>query len=303
MDRTDWFFNYLPVTDEAIKQGLYVTSVGCQRTRPGEHFPPRQHPLAYHFHWEAGRTLPEFAIVLFTEGQGQFESAIAGEQTIYLDNIVIITPGQWHRYRPDPATGYVERWICFIGETPHDLLDCGLLDPVDTVMRVSQPEALVAQFDRMLDNVHNQPGINSIALTHHALALLGMTLTITDRQQDRVHTPSVRARTAASDPLVSQALDIIWTYCHGTLTVAKIVDQLATTRRTLERRFRASLGRSILDEINHCHLGRAKRLLSETGLILKRVAYLSGFSCPGRMRLAFLRYMNLTPTQCRHKTR
>ena len=58
---------------------------------------------------------------------------------------------------------------------------------------------------------------------------------------------------------------------------------------------------SILDEINVCRLSRAKRLLSETNLIMKRVAYLSGFSSADRMRLAFLKYANLSPSQYRRK--
>ena len=303
MSEDYWFFSYLPVRDELIRRGFYVTSVGRQHTSPGEHFPPREHPLVYHFQWEVGRTLPEFAVVLFTEGSGEYESKDTGKQTIDSNSVVLIAPGQWHRYRPDPETGYTEHWICFNGEIPHDLLDRGLLDPVNTVMRVEHPAELISQFGGLLDYVHEQPGTNSISLIHYAMALLGMVLVVTHRDQEPIQTITAPQEPQTSDSLLYDALELIWTYSHGPLTVGKIVAQLPTTRRTLERRFLSILGRSILDEINTCRLSRAKRLLSETNLILKRVAYLSGFSSPDRMRLVFLKYMNVTPTQYRQERR
>lgn len=301
MDKDDWFFYYLPVSDTVIRRGLYVTSAGRQRTKPHGRFPPEQHPLVYHFEWRGGRTLPEFALVLFTDGRGEFESEKAGEQSIQPDEVVLITPGQWHRYRPDPETGYTERWICFNGEIPHDLLDRGLLEPTDTIAGIQHPVALIAQFDTLLKHVRQWHSTNSITVTHHAMALLGTTLAMTHREQEKEQGIKTSDGTVASDPLVSGALDLIWTRSHGTLAVTDVVAKLPATRRTLERHFQAVLGHSILDEINACRLNRAKRLLSETNLIMKRVAYLSGFSCADRMRLAFLRYVNLTPSQYRRK--
>lgn len=40
MDKDDWFFYYLPVSDTVIRRGLYVTSAGRQRTKPHGRFPP-----------------------------------------------------------------------------------------------------------------------------------------------------------------------------------------------------------------------------------------------------------------------
>ena len=302
MDKNDWFFYYLPVSDEVIRRGLYLTSAGRQHTKPHGDFPPEQHPLVYHFKWTEGRRLPEFALVLFTEGRGEFESEKAGPQSIQPDEVVLITPGQWHRYRPDPETGYTERWICFSGEIPHDLLDRGLLEPTDMVVGIQHPAALIAQFDTLLKHVRQWHSSNPIATTHHTMALLGTALAMAHRDQEKEKGAPPPAKMVASDPLVSEALDLIWTRSHGTLEVIDIVAKLPASRRTLERRFEAVLGYSILDEINTCRLHRAKRLLSETNLIMKRVAYLSGFSCADRMRLTFLRYANLTPSEYRQKT-
>jgi len=104
MSKDEWSFCYLPISDEIMLRGFYVTSAGYQHTAPGEQFPPEQHPLVYHLYGDRGRTLPEFALVLFTEGQGEFESAKAGKQKIDANDLILITPGQWHRYRPEPET-------------------------------------------------------------------------------------------------------------------------------------------------------------------------------------------------------
>jgi AraC-like DNA-binding protein len=299
MSKDKCFFCYLPISDETILRGFYVTSAGCQHTAPGEQFPPKQHPLIYHFNWDRGRTLPEFALVLFTKGQGEFESTQAGKQTISPNALTLITPGQWHRYRPTPKTGFTERWICFNGEIPHDFLDRGLLGPVDTILPVRDPESFIARFNRLLKFVHEHHSINPVTVTHHAVALLGEALVATRQDQSVDQELRTSTRMARSDPLIAKALDLIWTQSHGPLAVKDIVSHLPTTRRTLERHFESVLGHSILDEINICRISRAKRLLSETNLTMKRVAFLSGFAGADRMRLAFLKYTNLNPTHYR----
>ena len=50
---------------------------------------------------------------------------------------------------------------------------------------------------------------------------------------------------AVDDPLVSRALNFIAAHSHEPMGVIDIANKAATTRRTLERRFRQSLDRTI----------------------------------------------------------
>jgi LacI family transcriptional regulator len=83
---------------------------------------------------------------------------------------------------------------------------------------------------------------------------------------------------AADDPLVTSALQFIRDHSGRAIDVPHVVRELRTSRRTLERRFAESTGRSVLAEITRCRLERAKRLLLETDMPIRLVAAQAGFN-------------------------
>ena len=85
--------------------------------------------------------------------------------------------------------------------------------------------------------------------------------------------------------------------------MAQIARELSVTRRTLERRFRAVTGGSVLADIAECRMNRARRLLHETDLPIKNVAYLAGFPSDEQMRVTFTQWMGLSPGKYREKAR
>ena len=58
------FHHYLPVDDSVMQWGLYLTGAGTETIPAGSDYPPEGHPGVYNFLWGAGRTLPEFQILL-----------------------------------------------------------------------------------------------------------------------------------------------------------------------------------------------------------------------------------------------
>jgi hypothetical protein len=68
------------------------------------------------FSWEGGRTLDSFTLVYITRGGGIFESRSGGKHPINEGDLFIVHPGEWHRYKPAPATGWDEYWVEFDGE-------------------------------------------------------------------------------------------------------------------------------------------------------------------------------------------
>jgi LacI family transcriptional regulator len=82
---------------------------------------------------------------------------------------------------------------------------------------------------------------------------------------------------AVDDAEVSAALQIIHQNIGRPLRVKDIADELAVSRRFLERRFKSLMGRTVLDEIQQVRLDHAKRLLLETAHSVSTVADMSGF--------------------------
>jgi len=104
---------------------------------------------------------------------------------------------------------------------------------------------------------------------------------------------------AVDDPSVAGALRAIWAGSGRPLKVASILQDIPTSRRTLERRFREVLGRTIHDEIRRAHVEQAKRLLVESRESLKVVATRAGFSDPQQFSRVFRSAVGLTPQRYR----
>ena len=295
------FHHYLPVNDDAMNWGAYLTSAGCTTMAPRQSYPPKGHPPAYHFDWRRGRVLPEFAMVFVSDGQGEFESEETGRKQFDEPTLLFLFPGVWHRYRPIADVGWRERWICFSGEIAHRLASLGLISPASAVLPVNDATTLVRQFDALLEQVDANPVQNSILLSLHGLGLIADALQCASLATGVNAAAPVGDEQGLEDPITRQAMEIIWTHSHRPISVSDIAKQLPVTRRTLDRRFTASTGRSVLDEINACRVSRAKRLLVETTLPIKTVSYLAGFSSVERMRVLFVEQEGASPSVYRQE--
>jgi AraC-like DNA-binding protein len=293
------FYHYLPVNDDAMRWGIYVTGAGRGHIPARGSYPPEGHPSLYQFDWKRGRTLPEFQLILITDGQGEFTSQATQGTPVEPNTLITLFPGVWHSYRPDPSTGWQERWISLNGETIHRLMDQGLIHPAKSVQPVKDVETLTRVFDGLLSRIHTDPQENSILLSLRAMNLMaeGLEQTLDEPLPSAAQASNLPRH--ASDTLIAQAMDLIWTHSHRPLSVDQVVAQLPATRRTLERRFATEHGHSILEEINTCRLSRARRLLRETDLPVKSVAPLAGFTSRERMRIAFQNHENCSPDQYR----
>ena len=104
---------------------------------------------------------------------------------------------------------------------------------------------------------------------------------------------------AIDDEDVAEALKIIHNNHGKDVSVDYIVEELAVSRRNLEKRFREALGRSILDEVQRARLDYSKRLLVETSYSIARVSRLAGFGSVGYFIQFFQRRVGKTPGKYR----
>jgi AraC-like DNA-binding protein len=298
---TSNLYHYLPVSDAAMSWGIYLTSIGRQMVSRGSRYPIEEHPDLYNFRWEQGRTLPEFQAVFIAQGQGVFESEPTGFIDISAGSVFFLFPGVWHRYRPLKETGWTQRWIGLNGTFMHHIISQSLVRPECPMHPAANSKRIAETYDVLLDRVHANPSQNSILLSFHVLGMLATVLDAAASTQCLDVFLPLTGLPESSDPVVSQALEFIWTRSHLAISVPQIAKQSGLTRRTLERRFQSALGHSILDEIVACRLNRAKRLLMETELPIKVVTYLSGFTSEERLRAVFLERIGVSPTQFRKR--
>jgi AraC-like DNA-binding protein len=296
------FFQYLPINQENIRWGLYLTGAGVCRVEPDSPYPPKGHPDVYDFNWAAGRVLPEYQILLIAEGRGLFESSPTGSVPLAPGNVLLLFPGLWHRYRPDPHTGWKEYWLSWNGENLYRLQRQGLLSPDRAVLAAQNPDHIRLAFERIFEHVRTHPAENSSVLSAYAMEVL--TLAVHNEQKAAVSRSEGKAvavcpEYALDDPVVFNALQLIWNHSYRDFRVEDIVRQLPMTRRTLERRFRRCQGHSIGAEITRCRIERAKHLLINTTLPIKHIALAVGYAGADRLAKAFQQATHQTPTQFR----
>jgi LacI family transcriptional regulator len=114
-----------------------------------------------------------------------------------------------------------------------------------------------------------------------------------------VHTRRSTDIAAVDDEDVAAAIQYIREAQGAYISVADVVDEVAVSRRDLEKRFRIMLGRTIHEEIQTARLNCAKRLLLETNYPLHYIAQISGFGSESYFVNCFRRRVGKTPGKFR----
>jgi LacI family transcriptional regulator len=108
---------------------------------------------------------------------------------------------------------------------------------------------------------------------------------------------------AVNDSDVSAALKYILRERGCGISVSDVANEIAISRRSLEKRFHKVVGRTVHDEIQRARLEHAKRLLLETQHPVARVATLSGFGTTDYFVRFFLQRVGMTPREFRGASR
>lgn len=280
------FRHALPVNDFLFNDSLYLTHAGWESIMPGEKYPQMDAPMFY-FEWEDGRILPEFCLAFVLKGSGELETT-KHHDTVKTGQAFFFRPGEWHRHRPSPKTGWDIMWIHFNGDAPllwlrEDAFHVTRNQPV-----IENTPLFQSQFTYLLECVHRSPSTNSANYSRQLIGLLSHFMS--DTSELEIHdTRGLR------DKDVEKAVEYIWNYSHDNLDVAAVALNAGMTRRTLDRRFKAATGRSVLEEIHMCRVSRAAKLLVETDIPAKHIIQRAGFSSEEQLRLAFQKSFGMSP--------
>lgn len=108
---------------------------------------------------------------------------------------------------------------------------------------------------------------------------------------------------AIADPQLVEALVFIRNHACEGITVEDVVEAVSLSRSSLERRMRKSLGRTPQKEVRRVQLNRAKKLLSDTDVLIDAIATQCGFERPEYLHVLFKRQFKMTPGEYRRLAR
>lgn len=212
---------------------------------------------------------------------------------------------------------WVDTWTLPIGLYVTEDLPCRYLIDVcqSKGLQVPQDVAIVGSHDDVVICTSSSPTLSSIdhgylEIGYRAAALLQQLMSGKNPPVDPVLVAPVelipRQSTDAfgvEDQIVRKALRYIAESSHQMIRVNDVARAVATTRRTLERRFKDTLNRTIADEIGRFRIERAKRYLVESEAALKVVALDAGFTDANHFYKTFVRVEGVSPTQFRQRHR
>jgi LacI family transcriptional regulator len=108
---------------------------------------------------------------------------------------------------------------------------------------------------------------------------------------------------AVDDPDVAAALAFIRSSANRPIGVPDILRVVPTYRERLQRAFRRTLGRTVMQEVHRIHVERAKHLLASTDWPTDRVAEHCGLENAVKLAVVFRKFAGQTPSAYRRQLR
>jgi AraC-like DNA-binding protein len=285
------FSRYLPLPREAEAWGLAVTGGGRLQSMPSAPYPPDGHPVDHAFSWDHGRVLGAWQLVAITAGGGWFESASQSLSAVSSGDLLLLFPGEWHRYRPDAETGWTELWLELQGPALARLQTEGVLSPDSPVQRFkgTSAEALLARLHTRLRE--NTSGFDP-ELAGWAWQLLA-----------QIVTARRRASPAESDiaRAVRRAETLLADRLENPPAMPALARELGVAYSYFRREFAKRTGLSPHAYLLRLRLEKARRLLGNGTAPLKDIAAQLGFSSPYHLSAAFKQAFGTAPAYWRRR--
>ena len=286
-------FRYYPVTPVQRKWGLYVTCVGHSTTPPSATFPSPEHPDEYYFTWKVGRILHEWQIIFVEKGHGVVE--FRGERRkVEAGSMIVLPPGCWHRYKPDPKTGWTTYWIGFGGELADRMIcTAGFASDGDVQSfknNVPIIQLLTATVTDLLANDNRSPFSAAASVPMLVAALL--------------EAPKGDLKTNdKSTSATLKAQMYITEHLSETIDFEALAQKVGLTYRSFRYLFAKESGLSPLQYQLERRLARAKNLLASSDMPVKDIAETLGFNSSWYFAHFFQKHIHSSPASYRKRYR
>lgn len=281
---------YLASLPGAKVWGLAVAAGGRQTSAPDTPYPPPHHPSDHMFRWETGRMLDACQIVFIATGRGRFDSRETGLVEVTAGTALVILPGVWHRYAPDPATGWTELWIELQGRTLDRLTRQGVLD----ARRAVVPLGRAFEVRRLMEAVHAR-------LTHEAATGLDPERAALGMQILAIVTAAPRAGVSARSlaPVIARAERRLAELVGRSSDMPALARELGVAYSYFRREFKRHTGLSPYQYLQQLRLEKARRLIGNASETLEVIADRLGFASAYHLSAAFKKQYGQAPTHWR----
>lgn len=287
--------NFLPVSEQEMSWGMYVTGAGFDDMRPGRAFVNEGRPELYRIEQGRKRILPEYVLIYILDGAGRYVSDAVGSVPVRRGAFFILFPGFGHQLIPDATVGWKDIWITGNGPYIHELTQQKIINPERPIVYI-RPEDntdFPRRIERLCRLVLDKPPVNSPNYSSEFLGLITEFVTAQSPQENAVEADSEGGN--QPENIVRAACKEIWNWGHREVDINVLSKRLNVNRRSLERYFDKYLHRTIREEIHRCRMYRAITLLQQTNISIEQIALTAGFPSYVHMIRVFKRMLGKTP--------
>jgi AraC-like DNA-binding protein len=289
------FARYRNLPPEVNAWGIALRAGGHCTHLPGENYPPAGHPNDHTFTWQHGRVLGAWQIVFIASGRGEFDNQGDTQRphSVLANDVLLIVPGQWHRYRPAADTGWQEYWIELDGAVAQQLTLASILPRRGGILRVPQPELVLEIIQLLLATLRNPEDDDATPADQAALSLrlIGAITAKAPRKITTLEQAARRAEHVLAERIVEPP------------SMPALARELGVSYAGFRKEFKRRTGLAPGQYLLRLRLERAQRLIGATPLKLEAIADQVGFSSAFHLSAAFKARFGVAPSGWRHGQR
>lgn len=290
------YSHYFPDRDEHFRKLCRATACGHTVIPPGAPYPlpTSDYPQDHTLNWKTGRILEVHQFIYISSGSGTFESQSGGTFEVDAPCLLLLFPGDRHRYQPSAASGWVEDWIEFDGSLFREAPFAQTMTPKCPLAKLGDPYEVRAVFARA----------HHLALTRpsHYLEELGMLA----MQLVLIHHRAMR-ETGTADRLADVIVRKAQARMNAHIGIPFQVGEFASTARVSESYFRKCFhqrtGLSPTQYWMRIRERQAEKWLQHTGKPITEIAEELGFDSIYHFSAWFKRRTSLAPSKWRKRNR
>lgn len=285
------FNKYLTPSPVDEKWGFFITTVGYSKIDINQTYPIiKDHPATHAFTWNKGRILDDYYLVYISKGKGTFESSETGLFEISAGTCFFLFPGVWHRYKPDPHSGWEEYWVGFKGYYPEYLMSQHFFDKKNPFIQVGLNVELQQLFHKLLDCVKSSISGYHQIISGVTLEMLGMVNSIAlneytgaDETSRAIAKAKFRMRESIEKPI----------------EIDELLNEIPMSYSKFRQAFKKATGQSPNQYYLNIRLNKAKELLASTSLNINEIAFHTGFESIFYFSKLFKKKIGISPKDYR----
>jgi AraC-like DNA-binding protein len=287
------YYRYLPISEEDQHWGLSILNAGSTRISASQDYPYRQHPSDHYFTWKKGRVLDEYQVIYIVGGEGSFESTHVPETVVHAGTVILLFPGEWHRFKPSKRTGWDEYWVGFRGEVADNLVKRNFFDASSALVPIGFSAEIVGLFSSIIEQTRaERPGYQPF-VSGMLLHLLGCVFSL-NKQRSFEHTDGIKTR-------MEQAIMLLRGKIDEDISIRAIAEELNVSYAWFRKWFKLYTGLAPQQYVIQLKMEKAKALLADSGNSIKGIAYQLRFEHPLYFSRLFKEKVGVSP-ECYRKS-